>query len=221
MDNKNIQEQMNELNQKMDLVLESLNQQNRKTEQVEDLYADLQIVGEDMFDTAVFELENQQVELDMDQLKHLGLKLLTNVEDITVMLTLFESMVDFARDAGPLIREWIIDATKRLNEFEQKGYFEFFGELGRLVDNVVTHFSKEDVASLADNVVLIVETIQRMTQPEMMKSVQKVLEAYNELDIGKIPEYSLFKLIKELRKPEMKKSMGMMVSFMENLYKEH
>ncbi len=220
MENKNIQEQMNELNQKMDLVLESLTQQHRKTEQVEDLFADLQVVGKDMYDTAVVELENQQVELDVDQLKNLGLKLLTNVEDISVMLSLFESLVDFARDAGPLFREWVIDATKRLNEFEQKGYFEFFGELGRLVDNLVTHFSKEDVAALADNIVIIIETIKSMTQPEIMKSVQKVLEVYNQFDKEKIPEYSLVKLIRELRKPEMKKSMGMMVSMAKNLYKE-
>ncbi len=219
MDTKTIQEQMNQLNKKMDLVLEAMNQQHQKSEQMEDLFADLQIVGKDIYDTAVIDLENQQVELDIDQLKHLGLKLLTNVEDITIMLSLFESLVDFARDAGPIFRELIIDSIKRLNELEKKGYFDFFRELGRLVDILVNHFTKGDMALLADNVVIVAETIQKVTQPEIMKTVQNVLGSYNELDKEHVPEYSLIKLIREFNRPEMKKMIGLMVSIMTNLYK--
>ncbi len=219
MDNQNIQEQINKLNLKMDLVLKSLDQQNRKAESVEDLFADLQIIGKDMYDTAVVELENQQVELDIDQLKYLGLKLLNNINDITVMLSVFESTVDFARDAGPLVRESIIDMTKKLHEFEKKGYFEFITEIGKVVDNLVTHFTKDDVASLADNIVLIVDTMRKMTQPEMMLSMQKALDVFNSIDKEKVPQYSLLKLIKELNKPEMKKAMGFAVAFMKSISK--
>ncbi len=217
MDNQNIQKQINELNLKMDLVLKSLDQQNRKAESIEDLFADLQIIGKDMYDTAVIELENQQVELDVDQLKYLGLKLLNNINDITVMLSVFESTVDFARDAGPLVRESIIDMTKKLHEFEKKGYFEFFTELGKVIDNLVSHFTKEDVASLADNIVIIVDTISKMTQPEMMLSIQKALDVYNSIDKETVPEYSLFKLVKEFNRPEMKKAMGLAVTFMKSI----
>ncbi len=221
MDNQNIQEQINQLNRKMDLVLESLNQQNRKAEQVEDLFADLQIVGKDMYDTAVVELENQQVELDIDQLKFLGLKLLNNINDITVMLSVFESTVDFAKDAGPLVRESIIDMTKKLHEFEKKGYFEFLSEIGKMIDNLICHFSKDDVALLADNIVLIVDTMRKVTQPEMMHSIQNALNIYQHIDRDNVPEYSLFKLLKEMNRPEMKKMMGLAVNFMKEMSKEN
>lgn len=217
MNETDLQAQVNQLNQKMDIVLNIVTQQQLKTESVEDLLSDLQIVGKDMYDTAVVELENQQVEIDIDEIKKLGIRLLHNVENIGVVLSMFESMVDFAKDAGPLVRESIIDLTKRLHEFEQKGYFEFFAETGKVIDNVVSAFSKEDVAQLADNIVTILNTVKSLTQPEMMHAMDNALKAYNSMEIENIPEYSVFKLIREINKPEMKKAMGFMVTFMKNI----
>lgn len=212
-----LQEQINQLNQKMDVVLSIVTQQQLKAESVEDLLADLQMVGKDMYNTAVVELENEQVEFDMEQIKKLGIRLLHNVENIGVVLSMFESMIDFTRDAGPLVRESIIDMSRRLNEFEQKGYFEFFAEVGKVIDNVVTAFSKEDVVQLADNIVTILKTVKSLTQPEMMHTLDNALKAYNSMEMESIPEYSVFKLMREINKPEMKKAMGFMVTFMKNI----
>ncbi len=220
MNEQHIQEQINMLNQKMDLVLDTLHQQNQKAESVEDLIADLQIVGKDMYDSAVVELENQRVELDIEEVKLLGIKLLHNVNNISEIITLFESSVDFVKDAAPLARESIIDLTHKLHEFEQKGYFEFFKESLKILDNVVANFSKEDVSLLADNIVTIVNTIKNLTQPEMMQSIQNALKVYQSLEIKNAPEISVFKLIRELNKPDMKKAMGFMVMFMKNISKE-
>jgi uncharacterized protein YjgD (DUF1641 family) len=217
MDQQNMQEQINELHKKMDLILEVVLQQQQKTESVEDLLSDLKIVGKDMYDTAVVELENQQVEIDMDQVKHMGMKLLNNMDNIAEVLSLLEGLADLTRDAGPIVRDALITLTYRLSEFEQKGYFEFFSEAGQIVDNVVTHFSREDVSQLADNVVTILTTIKNITQPEMMNSIQNALKVYQSLEMENVPEYSLFKLMREMNKPEMKKTIGFMVNFMKNL----
>lgn len=212
-----LQEQINQLNKKMDVVLDIVTQQQQKTESVEDLLADLQIVGKDMYDTAVVELDNQQVEIDVEEIKNIGIRLLHNIENIGVMLNVFESAVDFTKDAGPLVNESIIDLTKRMHEIEQKGYFEFFAEAGRVIDNVVMAFSKEDVAQLADNIVTILNTVKSLTQPQMMRAFDNALKAYNSMEMENVPEYSVFKLLREINKPEMKKAMGFMVTFMKNI----
>lgn len=217
MNETDIQAQINQLNRKMDLVLDVVTRQQQKTESVEDLLSDLQIVGKDMYDTAVVELENQQVEIDVDEVKQLGIRLLHNIENIGVVLSMFESMVDFTKDAGPLVRESIIDMTKRLHEFEQKGYFAFLTEATKVIDNVVTAFSKDDVAQLADNIVSILNTVKSLTQPEMMHAMDNALKAYKSMEMENVPEYSVFKLMREINKPEMKKAMGFMVTFMKNI----
>ena len=53
MEEKELQTQISELNQKVDLLLEYVNQQRLKTNQLEDLVADVSIVGKDMYDSAV------------------------------------------------------------------------------------------------------------------------------------------------------------------------
>ena len=133
------------------------------------------------------------------------------------MIDLMESMTDLAKDVTPIANEVIIDGTRKLHEFEQKGYFEFLGEIGQIVDNIVTHYSKEDMRALADNIVTIMETIKNLTQPEMLSSVNNAVKIFASMDIDEAPSYSIFKLMREMNQPEMKKALGFFVMFMKNL----
>ncbi len=217
MESKNIQEQMDQLNQKLDLILEHVNQQRLKSEAVEDLIADVSIIGKDVYDTTVAELETQAVELDPEELKTLGIRILKNVHNFNEVMGMFESITDFMKDASPIANEVIIDFTRKLHEFEVKGYFEFMAEIGSVVDNIVTHFTREDIKLLADNVVTILETVKSMTQPEMLNSINNAVKIYGSLEMESVPEYSVWKLMREMNKPEMKRSLGFVVSFMKNL----
>jgi len=216
---KNIQTQIDTLTDKVDLILEYVNQQRLKSQSVDDLIADISIVGKDMYDSAVTELDNRSIELDPEDVKMIGLKILRNVRNINSVLDTFESTADFLKDAAPIMNEMIIDLIKKLNEFDQKGYFEFLAEAGNIIDNVVTHFSREDVRLLADNVVPMLETVKSMTQPEMLTSVNNAVKIFSRIEMEAVPEYSIWKLMREMNKPEMKRAIGFMVSFMKNMSK--
>jgi uncharacterized protein YjgD (DUF1641 family) len=216
MDNS-IQLQIDAINDKVDLILEYVNQQRLKSESVDDLIADVSIVGKDIYNSAVTELEDHSIEIDPEDVKMMLLKLLRNIRNINGVLDTFESAADFVQDASPIANEMIIDLIKKMNEFDKKGYFEFIAEMGKVMDNVVSHFSRDDVALLADNVVGIMETIKSMTQPEVMKSIDNAVKIYSSMEMEKIPEYSVWKLIREMNKPEMKRSLGFMVSFLKNI----
>ncbi|NOR74415.1 MAG: DUF1641 domain-containing protein [Draconibacterium sp.] len=220
MEEKELQTQITELNQKVDLLLEYVNQQRLKSNQLEDLVADFSIVGKDMYDSAVEELDNRMVNLDLDQVKGLVLRVLRNIENMNNALEMFESVNDLVKDASPIFNEVIIDFTKKLNEFDQKGYFEFFTEAGNILDNIITHYSPEDVRSLSENVVTILETVRSATQPEMMAALNNGLKIYGSIEMDNIPEYSIFKVMREMNKPEMKRAMGFFVTFMKNLSAE-
>jgi uncharacterized protein YjgD (DUF1641 family) len=214
---KELQQQINDLNRKLDLVLDYVNQQRLKSEAVEDLISDVAIVGNDIYKSTVTELENQAVEIDPDQLRVLGVKLLKNIGNFGELLHLFEGIMDFMKDATPIANEMIIDFTRKLNELDQKGYFEFFAESLKIVDNVITHFSREDIRQLADNIVTIMETVKNITQPEMLSSLNSAVKVYQSLDVTDVPEYSVFGLLREMRKPEMKRAIGFTVNFLKNL----
>lgn len=217
MDEKNIQQQINELDHKVNLILDYVNQQRLKSERTDDLIDDLSIVGKDVYDTAVTELENQGVEIDLADLRILSVKLLKNTKNFNTILNALESVMDFLKDASPIANEMIIDFTKKLHEFDKKGYFEFFGEATKILDNIVTNFSKEDVKQLADNIVLILQTVKNLTQPEMLNLVNNTVKVYGSLEMDDVPQYSIWKLMREMGKPEMKKAMGFMVTFIKNI----
>ena len=217
MEEKQLETQITELNHKVDLLLEYVNQQRLKTNQLEDLMSDLSIVGKDAYDSAVVELDNRMVELDLDEIKGLGLRVLRNIGNINQFLETFESLSDLMKDVSPIANEVIIDFSKKLHEYDQKGYFEFFREVGTIFDNIITHYSPEDVKALADNIVTIMETIRSATQPEMMKAINNGAKVYGSIETENIPEYSIWKVMKELNQPEMKKALGFFVTFMKNL----
>ncbi|KJF44539.1 DUF1641 domain-containing protein [Draconibacterium sediminis] len=220
MEEKSLQVQISELNQKVDLLLEYVNQQRLKTNEVEDLISDLSIVGKDMYDTAVEDLDNRMVHLDIDEVKGLMLRILRNIDNMNRFLELFESMNDLVKDASPILNEVIIDFSKKLNELDQKGYFEFFVEAGQIFDNIITHYKPSDVKELADNIVTIMETVRSATQPEMMSAMNNGLKIYGSMEMENVPEYSIFKVMREMNQPEMKRALGFFVTFMKNMAAE-
>jgi len=220
MEEKTIQTQITELNQKVDLLLDYVNQQRLKTNQLEDLASDISIVGKDMYETAVEELDNRMVEIDPNEVKCLVIRVLRNIKNMNQFLETFESLNDMIRDASPIFNEVIIDFSKKLHELDKKGYFEFFKETGKIFENIITHYSPEDVKALADNIVTILETVRSATQPEMMTALNNGLKIYNRIKTDNVPEYSIFKAMREMNKPEMKRALGFFITFMKNMSAE-
>ena len=209
------------MNLKLDAILECATEQKYRSGRMDDLMADVNIITKDAFRTTVEELENQGVELNWDDLKFLAFKFLKNIDKFTWVMDTFESVYDLMQDMGPVVREVIIDTIRKMAEMEKKGYFEFFTELTRAMDTVVEHYSGEDVKLLADNIVTIMDTLKNLTQPEMLLAMNNAVNVFQKLEVENIPEYSIWKAMKEMRSPEMKKGIGFMISFLKNLSNEN
>jgi len=220
MSDKSIQPQIDEINQKLDLVLHYVNQQRLKSEVVEDLVTDVSIIGRDIFHGAVNELDNQNIELDIDEIKILIFKLIKNVGNFVTVLSAFESLNDFLKDAGPVANEVMIDVIKKMHEFEKKGYFEFIKELMHVFDNIITNYAAEDVRFLSNNIVTIMDTIKNMTQPEILGAMNNAVNIYKNLNPDDVEEYSMWKAFREMRTPEMKRGIGFIMLFLKNLSEE-
>ncbi|MGE0088486.1 MAG: DUF1641 domain-containing protein [Bacteroidales bacterium] len=175
----NMQEQINQINQKLDLLLHYVNDQRLKSEAIEDLVGDLSIIGKDAFTSIIEELDKQGIELNVDDIKSLAFKFIRNINNISQMIDLLESMNDLAKDVGPMITDAGIEFANKLHEFEQKGYFEFIKEMAQLFDNAVVAYHK--------------------TSSEQPK------------------QYSFWKIMKEINSPEVKQSIGFMLTLLKNI----
>ena len=215
-----MQEQINEINRKLDIVLEEVMAQRETRQSIEDLTADLTVVGKDVFSSAVTELDNAGVELDGEAVKMLMLKFVRNIDTINEMFEMLESVNDFLKDVSPILHQMGLDGIKMMNEMEQKGYIDFFREGMKIMDNIVEHFTADDVKDLADNAVSILETVKGLTQPEMLKAMNSGLVVYKSIDVRGVPEYSLFKAMMAMNSKEMRRGLGFMITFLKNIAKE-
>lgn len=216
----NVQEQINQINQKLDLLLQYVNEQRLKSETIEDLVADVSIISKDAFSSAVEELDTRGIELNIEDVKLLAFKLIRNVNNFSQVMDMFESVTDLLKDVGPIVNEVGIDFTHKLNEFEQKGYFEFFKEIANIMDNVISSYPPEEVRALSENIVTILDTVRNITQPDMLHAINNAVSIFKNLDTENIKEYSLWKAFREMNTPEMKRGIGFMITFLKNLSQE-
>jgi len=212
-----IQAQIDAINHKLDLVLEEIYAQREIRQSMLDLADDAYIIGKDVFKNTVIQLDKAGVEVDSEVLAGVGLKLIRNIGNISEFLEVLESVNDFLKDVSPIVHQVGLDAISKLNELEQRGYIDFFRELSKSLDNIVTHFKAEDVKALSDNIVFIMETVRNLTQPEMLKAFNNALAIYKNLDTENIEEYSILKAFMELRKPEMRRGIGFIITFLKRL----
>lgn len=216
-----IQSKFDDINRKLDIVLEEVMAQKQSRQTVEDLVTDVSLIGSDMFKASVVELDNAGIDVDGEALKQLVFKFIRNIDTINELFGMLESANDLIKDVTPIIHQVGLDSINKMNELEKKGYFEFIAEIGRMIDNVVTHFGAEDVKKLSDNIVPMLELVKSLTQPEMLQAFTNGVNVYKNLNTENIPEYSLWKIMKEINTPEMKKGMGFMITFLKNIAKEN
>lgn len=129
--------------------------------------------------------------------------------------TVTDPWAELVEDLAPVAREAMTSLTENLAEAERRGYFGFARSGMGVVDKVVTSFSEEDVQALGDNIVLILETIKRMTQPEVMRMLRRTVDVVGEAEPAEPP--SLFALVKELREPEVRRGLSRAISMLRSV----
>jgi uncharacterized protein YjgD (DUF1641 family) len=217
MDEQKIINDIEAINKKLDIILAEIELQQRHRREMDDLKDDLMRIGKDVYDTAVTELEEVHDHIQTGDMLYLGKKLLRNVNNITKSFEQFENVKDFVYDFKPVSREMFFDFMNRLDEMDRKGYFAFMKEMGVMMDKVVSTFSREDAKQLGDNIVTILNTIKNLTQPDMLNAVNNAVSIYKNLDTKIDKKVTVFYLLKELNKPEVKKGLALALNFLKNL----
>ncbi len=209
MDELKFQAQINDINHKLDMVLEHIEQQRIKREEIDDLIDDLSIVGKDAFQHTVVALDKAGVELDSDALSLLAIKIVKNIGNFNELLDTIESVNDFIKDATPIFRQIGLDAINKVAEFEEKGYLDYFYAAKDLFGKISENYSPDDIRKLSENVDLIFSVIRNITKTEFLQNLEYITKVISETKIDdSLDNKSIFKLMKELNSPEIRKSLS-------------
>lgn len=204
-----------ELNQKIDALTaqvaylaEQAQAQERQRQAYVELFDDVKPIVNDVFRISVEQLEEVQEYVDLGDLLRLAKRLMRNGRNLERMLDQLEGLMSLADTLSPLADEAFSKAVDTFTEMEHKGYFSLARGGARIVDNVVTSFNEEDVNRLGDNIVLILNTVKDMTQPEIMTFVRNTLVVAEE-EVQKPVDTSLVSLIRQMNDPAVRRGLAL------------
>jgi uncharacterized protein YjgD (DUF1641 family) len=217
MTDNNLQTQIDQINHKLDLILEEATLQKQNRDIVVDLVDDLSIVGKDAFKGMVDSLDNAGIEVDGDQVNYLILNFIRNINNMNMLFRTLENITDLLKDASPIIKQIGIDATDKFNELDNKGYFEVLNQITIALDKIMSRYSRKDIENLSDNIITVMDTILAIADPAVMQKIEIFAKTYKEIDHESVPEYSIWRVMRELNKHDMKKSIGFIMTFLRKI----
>ncbi len=189
--------------------------QARRQARWDELGRDLTPVAGAAFERLAVELDDLGDDVDGERLASLARRFVRSTAEIEGVLDQLERLSSLAGDLAELGPAVFLAAADRLDELERRGYFEFVrGGLG-VLDRVVTSFGEEDIDQLGDNIVHILHTVKEMTQPEVMRMLQRTARVVREEPDAEAP--TLRQLLRDLRDPAVKRGLHRMLTAMRSL----
>lgn len=204
---------LEDLNRKIDFLTEQLafvsaelrHQQESRMEW-DELKNDATPIVNDLFRITVNQLEEVESYVQFEDILHLFKRLLRNTRNFEQMLDQLESGLELWQELNPLTQNAFVSLMNQLDSLEQKGYFAFFEGVMNIADNIVVSFSGDDIQQLGDNIVLILETMKEMTQPEILNLLRSTVHAAQQEDDTE--PTSLIGIIRQLNDPAVKRGLS-------------
>jgi len=215
-----MQQQINDINLKLDIILNEIDKQRRLRSEMDDLKDDLMRVSKEVYDSAVLELEEVSDNIKTGDILFLFKKLLRNINNITKTFEQLENVRDFVQDAAPVSRELFNDFMMMLDEMDRKGYFKFLKEISLMTDTIVQNYSTKDVKDFGEKIIKIMDTFNNLTQPEILDKINDAIEIYKNTEFEPDKKVTTMSLIRELNSPETKKALAFLIKYLKRLSNE-
>jgi uncharacterized protein YjgD (DUF1641 family) len=193
---------------------DEMRRQRLQREQWADLVADSSPVVSGAFDMMTRELETLSDDVNIEDAVALARALARAIPTMEALLRQVDSLNALAADVVPLATPAMATLTSTLQGLDDKGYFAFAQGGAGIVDKVVTSFTEDDIEALGDNVVLILNTVKEMTQPEVMTLLQRTALTAQDVDDEFTDAPSMFALLKQMRDPQTRRGLGRVMTML-------
>jgi uncharacterized protein YjgD (DUF1641 family) len=193
---------LQELNQKIDLLTTQVAYLSEQAQLVErqrleraELVRDITPLVNQAFELTVEQLEEVQEYIDLEDLLRLFKRVLRNGRNLEKMLDQLEGLADLIETLSPLADDAFGKAVDIMAGLEEKGYFGFARGGVKLMDNIVSSLSEEELNQIG------------------VFSSNALTEAKGE--IGKPVDVSYMGLLKQLRDPSVRRGLVLTLRIMQ------
>jgi uncharacterized protein YjgD (DUF1641 family) len=210
-----VEQRLDHLSAQVDELVAEMRRQRESREQWSELTHELAPVTRDAMDVASRELQELSADVTISDVTEFARTLARSMPKLQAMLIQLDSMAELTHEVNSIAGAGVAKLSETLAEAESKGYFTFARHGAEMVEEVVTSFSEDDVIALRENLVLILNTVKELTQPEVMTLLNRTglsLQSMQD-DAGTEPP-SAFALVRQMRDPRVRRGLNRTLSLL-------
>lgn len=201
-----LNQKVDSLNQQIAFLTEEARVEKRRRQEWDELKNDLTPVVSEVYQLSVRQLDEIEGYVQLEDLIRVTKRLARNTRNIEEMLDQMESFSDLSKELAPLSDDVFLLLMTRLDEMERKGYFTFLQGGMEIFDQIVTNFTEDDVKQLGENIVLILQTVKEMTQPEIMTMMRTTASVMREEDVPE--KVTMIDIMRQLNDPSVRRGLA-------------
>ncbi|MEX2487474.1 MAG: DUF1641 domain-containing protein [Nitriliruptoraceae bacterium] len=132
-----------------------------------------------------------------------------------------EPLRDLAAEIGVLSGPAMASMTAHVSAWDERGYLGFARSGAHVVERIMTSFDEQDVEALGGNIVLMLETLRDLTQPEILQLLRQTAGSVGH--VGPAPDGpppSTLALLRQLRDPEVRRGLARMLELLRSVGSE-
>jgi len=204
------------IHKKLDYLTEYVEAQQKRQQEFDELKQDAIPIANHMIKLSIDELAEIGTEFQVEDLFYLLKRLLRNTGMLLRLVDMLEAGMDLTEELKPIGLQAFSDMVETLDRLEREGYFTFMREGWGIVERIVQEFNEDDVRALGDNIVAILKTVRRMTQPEILSLADQAISAIQP-SAAEAEDVSTLALLRELSDPKVRRGMSRMLNLLKAL----
>jgi uncharacterized protein YjgD (DUF1641 family) len=198
--------QLDRIEARLASIAEELEATRRDRDRWRELTHELMPVAQGAMDVASRELEDLSQDVTVEDLVRFARTATRALPRLEALLVQLESLSELVHEATSLTGAGVATLSGALATAEEKGYFDFARGTAGVVEEIVSSFGEEDLEALGANVVLILQTVKQMTQPEIMRFLSTTVADVQAVPAG--PPPSILHLLRQMRDPKVRRGLS-------------
>ncbi|MBU4524904.1 MAG: hypothetical protein KUA37_17575 [Desulfomicrobium sp.] len=169
-------EKLAALEHKLDAVTAMTREMARSHEMTQDLFKDLNIVGNAAMFSLQEELELENVHVDGRELRQLMILFLKNLHNFNYALRQFEALAELGQESYGAMRGMLMDYIEHATVWEQKGYFQSASKAVEILARMHESMPRDTLDRLEASAPEIVGLMSDLADPGLLRQARQLLK---------------------------------------------
>jgi uncharacterized protein YjgD (DUF1641 family) len=144
---------------------------------------------------------------------------LRSIRNLTYALEQLQNFIDFWNAMEPMMKSSVPNLIEYLDNLDRKGVFRTYSAMLEVRARVAAHYGPEEIAAMGEGFVLILGMLQKLSNPEMIRFLNQLLDIPLELKLEETQPLGPLGALAALGSREAREGLGVMLELTKALGK--